>query len=144
MSAPLEENAYIIEMFDSYSKAIQRNECRNLIKKKRNKKNTCETVVSEKGQYLFEQQEFKDTYPSDSHFLKGLEGTYSCYILDERLFYAMEKLSLKVRTMLIMSFWYGMSDMEIAGCLGVTTRTIFNWRRDAFKKIRHDYERGSP
>lgn len=144
MSAPLEKNAYIIEMFDSYSKAIQRNECRNLIKKKRNKKNTRETVVSEKGQYLFEQQKYQDTYPSDSFLLKGLGDTYNCYILDERLFHAMERLSLKVRTMLIMSFWYGMSDVEIAGCLGVTTRTIFNWRRDAFKKIRHDYERGSP
>lgn len=144
MSAPLEKNAYIIEMFDSYSKAIQRNECRNLLKKKKNKKNTRETVVSERGQYLFEQQEYYDTYPSNSFFLKGMGDIYNCYILDERLFHAMERLSLKKRTMLIMSFWHGMTDVEIAGCLGVTTRTIFNWRRDAFKKIRHDYERGSP
>lgn len=144
MSAPLEKNAYIIEMFDSYSKAIQRNECRNLIKKKKAKKNTRETVMSKKGQYLFEQQEYQDTYPSDGFYLKGINDTYCCFILDERLFYAMEKLPLKVRTMLIMSFWHSMSDVEIARRLGVTTRTIFNWRKDAFKKIRHDYERGSP
>lgn len=142
MSAPLEENAFIIEMFDSYSKAIMRNECRNLTKK--NKRKNKDIVVSERGQYLFEQQEYFDAYPSDSFLLKGLGNTYSCYIKNERLFRAMEKLSLKVRTMLIMSFWYGMSDVEIAGHLDVTTRTIFNWRKDAFKKIRHDYERGSP
>lgn len=142
MSAPLEENAYIIEMYDSFSKAIMRNECRNLIKK--NRRNNKETVVSKKRQYLFELQECRDTYPSDSFYLEGLGEKYSCYIFDERLFHAMKKLSLKVRTMLIMSFWHGMSDVEIARCLGVTTRTIFNWRRDAFKKIRHDYERGSP
>lgn len=142
MSAPLEKNAYIIEMYDSYSKAIMRNECRNLIKK--NKRKNKETVMSEKGQYLFEQQEYRDSYPSDSFYLEGMGETYNCYIQDERLFHAMEKLSRKVRTMLIMSFWYGMSDVEIARCLRVTTRTVFNWRRDAFKKIRHDYERGSP
>lgn len=142
MSAPLEANTFIIEMFDSYSKAIMRNECRNLIKK--NKRKNKETVVSERGQYLFEQQEYHDTYLSDSFLLKGLGDTYSCYIKDERLYQAMKKLSLKVRSMLIMSYWHGMSDVEIAKRLGVTTRTIFNWRKDAFKKIRHHYERGSP
>lgn len=142
MSAPSKKDAYIIEMYDSYSKAIMRNECRNLIKK--NKRNMKETVMPERGLYLFEQQEFKDTYPSDSFFLKGMEDNYNCYIVDEKLFYAMEKLSLKMRTMLIMSFWHEMNDAEIALCLGVTTRTIFNWRKLAFKKIRDNYERGSP
>lgn len=142
MSAPLENNTYLIEMYDSFSKTVMRNECRNLIKKK--SRNNKETVVSKKRQYLLELQECWDTYPSDSFYLEGIGEKYSCYILNERLFHAMEKLSPKVRTMLIMSFWHGMSDIEIARSLDVTTRTIFNWRRDAFKKIRNDYERGSP
>lgn len=142
MSAPLRENAYLIEMFDSYSKAIMKNYLLDLLRKGKN--NYKEIVVSEKAQYLFEQQECVDTYPSDSFFLEGVEKAYYCNIMDARLYHAMENLSLKKRTMLIMSFWYDMSDVEIASYFEVSTRTIYNWRKDVFKKIRDHYERGSP
>lgn len=145
MSAPLienTENAYLIEMFDSYSKVIFKNELLDLLRKR--KKEYKETVVPEKAQYLFEQQKHVDTYPSDSFYLEGMEEKYHCNIYDARLYSAMEALSLKKRTTLIMNFWYGLTDVEIAGYFGVSTRTIYNWRRDAFKRIRYHYERGSP
>lgn len=144
MSAPLNlnKNAYLIEMFDSYSKKIQRNELRDLLRKGKN--NHREITVPEKAQYLFEQQGCVDTYPSNSFSLEGIEKRYSCYIQDEKLYHAINKLSIKKQTMLIMDYWFGMTDVEIAGYFGVTTRTIFNWRGDAFKIIRQNYERGSP
>ena len=144
MSAPLNlnEDAYLIEMFDSYSKTIFHNALVDLLRK--NKNDQREIVASERVQYLFDLQGCEDAYPSDSFYLEGTEAIYSCRIWNERLYHAMKKLSKKKRTMLIMSYWYGMTDVEIAKYFGVTTRTIFNWRADAFKKIRHNYERGSP
>ncbi|MEF9839335.1 MAG: sigma-70 family RNA polymerase sigma factor [Lachnospiraceae bacterium] len=145
MSAPLKgnaENAYLIEMFDSFSKVVFKNELLDLLRKRKN--DYKETVVSEKAQYIFEQQEYVDTYPSDSFYLEGMEEMYHCNICDASLYFAMKALSPKKRTTLIMNFWYGMTDVEVARYFGVSTRTIYNWRRDAFKRIRYHYERGSP
>lgn len=144
MSAPLVKNTYVylIEMFDSYSKAIMRNQCRDLLRKEKNRR--LDVVVSENAQYIFEQQGYQDTYPSDSFLLTGIGSMYVCFIEDERLYNALRHLNPEKRTMLIMSYWYGMSDIEIAKYLNVTSRTIFNWRKDVFRRIRNDYERGSP
>ncbi|SHK43165.1 sigma-70 family RNA polymerase sigma factor [Hespellia stercorisuis] len=145
MSAPLSENTentYLIEMFDSFSKVVLKNELLDLLRKRKN--DYKESVASEKTQYLFEQQEYVDTYPSDSFYLEGIEKTYHCNIYDARLYYAMKELPLKKRTMLIMNYWYGLTDVEIARYFEVSTKTIYNWRRNAFKRIRYHYERGSP
>lgn len=140
MSAPLNSDVNLIEMFDSYSKAIIRNKFYDLL---RMNKNSDLELKSEKIQYLFEQQGYEDKYPSDSFSLEGIGG-YRCSIKDERLYQAMSTLSVTKRTMLIMHYWYTMTDVEVARYFGVTTRTIFNWRKNAFKVIRQHYERGSP
>lgn len=57
------------------------------------------------------------------------------------VYYAMLKLSETQREVLILDFWYGYTDIEIAAQFSVTPRTIYNWRQKAFAAIRKYYER---
>lgn len=64
-----------------------------------------------------------------------------CVITSEWLYDAMLELPDKQREVLILDFWYGYTDIEIASHFHVTPRTIYNWRKKAFAAIRHHYER---
>ena len=92
-------------------------------------------------QYLFEMQIQEDIYPSEYLILKG--ANYICVITSEQLYNAMLELPEKQREVLILDFWYGYTDIEIASYFCVTSRTIRNWRKKAFTAIRHYYERGT-
>ena len=54
---------------------------------------------------------------------------------------AIGRLPEKQRAVLILDFWYGYTDIEIAARLHVTPRTIYNWRQKAYAAIRYYYER---
>lgn len=138
MSAPLRDKDCIIAIFDSYAKTVMRNECRDAVEQEKNKRKK-EQAGTEKMQYLFELQIHEDIYPSEHLVLQG--KNYTCVVTDERLYNAMLKLPEAQREVLILDFWYGYTDIEIAALLHVTPRTIYNWRQKAFAAIRYDYER---
>lgn len=140
MSAPLKDNKCIVAIFDSYAKTVMRNECRNAADEEKRKQKR-EDVGTEKMQYLFEMQIQEDIYPSEHLVLKS--ANYICVITSEHLYNAMLELSEKQREVLILDFWYGYTDVEIASHFRVTSRTIRNWRKKAFTAIRCYYERGS-
>lgn len=140
MSAPLNDNKCIIAIFDSYAKTVMRNECRNAADEEKRKRKR-EDVGTERMQYLFEMQIQEDIYPSEHLILKG--ANYICVITSEQLYNAMLELPEKQREVLILDFWYGYTDIEIASYFCVTSRTIRNWRKKAFTAIRHYYERGT-
>ena len=103
-----------------------------------------EQAVTEKLQYLFETQVQDDVYPSEHLVLQG--KSHICVITSEWLYNAMQKLSetqreVLIQLNLILDFWYGYSDIEIAAQFAVTPRTIYNWRQKAFAAIRKYYER---
>lgn len=139
MSAPLKDNKCIVAIFDSYAKTVMRNECRNAADEEKRKRKR-EDVGTEKMQYLFEMQIQEDIYPSEHLVLKS--ANYICVITSEQLYHAMLELPEKQREVLILDFWYGYTDVEIASHFRVTSRTIRNWRKKAFTAIRRYYERG--
>lgn len=138
MSAPLKDKDCIIAIFDSYAKTVMRNECRDAVDQEKRKRKK-EQVGTEKMQYLFETQVHEDIYPSEHPVLQG--KSYTCVITNGRLYNAMLRLPEKQRAVLILDFWYGYTDTEIAARLHVTPRTIYNWRQKAYAAIRYYYER---
>ena len=98
-----------------------------------------EQAVTEKLQYLFETQMQEDVYPSEHLVLQG--KSHICVITSEWLYNAMLKLSETQREVVILDFWYGYTDIEIAAQFAVTPRTIYNWRQKAFAAIRNYHER---
>lgn len=138
MSTPLNDKEYIIAMYDSYAKTVMRNQCRNAIKSKRRRQNR-EIAGTEKVQYLFELQAHTDVYPSEHLVVCG--GTYTCVITSEKLYQAMMLLPEGHKAVIILDFWYGWTDQQIAAYLKVTVRTVYNWRQKAFRAIRNYYER---
>lgn len=83
--------------------------------------------------------EIEDVYPSE-HFILDNEK-YPCLIASDWLYDAMLELPKTQRETLILEFWYGYDDQEIAAYFHVTPRTIYNWRQKAFTAIRKYYER---
>lgn len=140
MSAPLKDNKCIVAIFDSYAKTVMRNECRNIADEEKRKRKR-EDVGTEKMQYLFGMQIQEDIYPSEHLILKS--ANYICVITSGQLYHAMLELPEKQREVLILDFWYGYTDVEIASHFRVTSRTIRNWRKKAFTAIRRYYERGT-
>lgn len=138
MSTPLNEKECIIAMYDSYAKTVMRNQCRNAVKSKR-RRQSHEIAGTEKIQYLFETQSHTDIYPSEHLVVYG--GTYTCVVTSEKLYHAMSLLPEGQRAVLILDFWYGWTDQQIAVYLKVTVRTIYNRRQRAFRFIRNYYER---
>ena len=127
MSTPLKDKDCIIAIFDSFAKTVMKNECRNAVDEEKRKRER-EQAVTEKLQYLFETQVQDDVYPSEHLVLQG--KSHICVITSETQ-----------REVLILDFWYGYSDIEIAAQFAVTPRTIYNWRQKAFAAIRKYYER---
>jgi len=137
MSTPIDHEC-IIAMYDSYAKTVMRNCCRNLIKSK-NRIEKFETVGTQKMQYLFEQESYADIYPSEVLEVSG--GDYSCIITNEKLYKAMMQLKEEDRVILILDFWHGFTDEQIARSAKIAIRTVYNRRQRAFKTIRDYYER---
>ena len=138
MSAPLSNKDCIIAIFDSFAKTVMKNECRDAVEQEKRKRQK-EQTATEKMQYLFETQVQEDVYPSEHLVLQG--KSHICVITCELLYNAMLKLTETQREVLILDFWYGYTDIEIAAQFQVTPRTIYNWRQKAFAAIRNYYER---
>lgn len=140
MSAPLKDKECIIAMYDSYAKTVMRNKCRNALKSIRRRQKH-EIVGTEKIQYLFEMQSHTDVYPLEH--LVVYEDDYTCVITSDKLYQAMMLLPDGEKAVIILEFWYGWTDRQIARHCKVTTRTVYNRRQKAFQSIRNYYERKS-
>lgn len=138
MSTPGKGKECIIAMYDSYAKTVMRNQCRNAIKSKRRRQKR-ETPGTESMQYLFKMQPHTDIYPSEH--LVIFEDTYICVITSEKLYQAMMLLKEGERAVIILDFWYGWTDQQIAEYLRISVRTVYNRRNKAFRSIRDYYER---
>ena len=114
-------------------KTVMRNEYRDAAAEKKRIQNR------EAKPDLMNVPEIEDVYPSE-HFILDNEK-YPCLIASDWLYDAMLELPKTQRETLILEFWYGYGDQEIAAYFHVTPRTIYNWRQKAFKAIRKYYER---
>ena len=130
---PFIDKSCRIKIFDCFVKTVMRNEYRDAAAEKKRIQNR------EAKPDLMNVPEIEDVYPSE-HFILDNEK-YPCLIASDWLYDAMLELPKTQRETLILEFWYGYGDQEIAAYLHVTPRTIYNWRQKAFTAIRKYYER---
>ncbi len=138
MSAPSKYEKRLIAMFDSFSKTVAKNFCRNL---KRAKANRGKHFSEEPVDYILDLLSHEDRHPSDDFVLYADE--LSCVVHSETLYKALRSLPEKQRKVLLFDFWGSFTDEEIAKRMEVTTRTVYNLRQRAFQAIRTFYEQGS-
>ena len=132
---PFIDKSCRIKIFDCFVKTVMRNEYRDAAAEKKRIQNR------EAKPDLMNVPEIEDVYPSE-HFILDNEK-YPCLIASDWLYDAMLELPKTQRETLILEFWYGYGDQEIAAYFHVTLRTIYNWRQKAFTAIRKYYERNS-
>ena len=130
---PFIDKSCRIKIFDCFVKTVMRNEYRDAAAEKKRIQNR------EAKPDLMNVPEIEDVYPSE-HFILVNEK-YPCLIASDWLYDAMLELPKTQRETLILEFWYGYGDQEIAAYFHVTPRTIYNWRQKAFTAIRKYYER---
>ena len=130
---PFIDKSCRIKIFDCFAKTVMRNEYRDAAAEKKRIQNR------EAKPDLMNVPEIEDVYPSE-HFILDNEK-YPCLIASDWLYDAMLELPKTQRETLILEFWYGYGDQEIAAYFHVTPRTIYNWRQKAFTAIRKYYER---
>ena len=130
---PFIDKSCRIKIFDCFVKTVMRNEYRDAAAEKKRIQNR------EAKPDLMNVPEIEDVYPSE-HFILDNEK-YPCLIASDWLYDAMLELPKTQRETLILEFWYGYGDQEIAAYFHVTPRTIYNWRQKAFTEIRNYYER---
>lgn len=137
MPAPSKHEKRLVAMFDSFSKTVARNFSRNL---KRARENEDRHFLEEPADHILESLSYEDVYPSDYFVLYADE--LSCVIYSETLYKAFLSLPAGQQKVLLFDFWYDWTDEEIAERMEVTTRTVHNLRKRAFKAIRAFYEQG--
>ena len=130
---PFIDKSCRIKIFDCFVKTVMRNEYRDAAAEKKRIQNR------EAKPDLMNVLEIEDVYPSE-HFILDNEK-YPCLIASDWLYDAMLELPKTQRETLILEFWYGYGDQEIAAYFHVTPRTIYNSRQKAFTAIRKYYER---
>ena len=130
---PFIDKSCRIKIFDCFVKTVMRNEYRDAAAEKKRIQNR------EAKPDLMNVPEIEDVYPLE-HFILDNEK-YPCLIASDWLYDAMLELPKTQRETLILEFWYGYGDQEIAAYFHVTPRTIYNWRQKAFTAIRKYYER---
>jgi DNA-directed RNA polymerase specialized sigma24 family protein len=108
-------------MYDSYAKTVLRNACRD-IKKSEKTRHKYEVIGTEKMQYLFESRQHTDIYPSEHILMLG--DSYVCVITSEKLYKAMMQLPKNEKAVIILDFWYGWLDQQIAKYLKISIRTV--------------------
>ena len=130
---PFIDKSCRIKIFDCFVKTVMRNEYRDAAAEKKRIQNR------DAEPDRMNVPEIEDVYPSE-HFILDNEK-YPCLIASDWLYDAMLELPKTQRETLILEFWYGYGDQEIAAYFHVTPRTIYNWRQKAFTAIRKYYER---
>ena len=130
---PFIDKSCRIKIFDCFVKTVMRNEYRDAAAEKKRIQNR------EAKPDLMNVPEIEDVYPSE-HFILDNEKD-PCLIASDWLYDAMLELPKTQRETLILEFWYGYGDQEIAAYFHVTLRTIYSWRQKAFTAIRKYYER---
>lgn len=136
MNAPSEKyKNRLVEMFDSFCKTVSRNYSRNL---KRDKESYNKHFTDEPMELLLELWGAWDEYPSlpYSFYVDG----YSCVIESETLYNALKSLPEKQRMVILLDFWQGLTNIEIAKRMEIATHTVYNLRKRAFVSIKKHYE----
>lgn len=128
-----EEEAKLEAIFDSYCKTVIRNAGRNIHKRyMRLLKN--EVLVDFASGGFLDGTTIYDDFPSDILHIeyKGKSYPVRSIALHERL----SQLPFTQLEALILKYWCGHTDQQIAGAIGVSARTVRNRRSRALNILR--------
>ena len=136
MLTPLQYEEKELAAFDSFAKSVIRNTGRNIVNAEK-RKNKEVLVDSDVDEHSF------DTYIREESFSKYVitdRNGHSCDLTDKFLYDAVLLLTEGQKEVLIMEFWYGMKQSEIATKLKITSRAVSLRKKNAFESIRKNYK----
>lgn len=130
---PIENDYYLEQTFDSFCKAVIRNESRNIHKRF---KKTAEHEISLYGLSAAEEAQLQteDSYNMEKPLFTVDEKCFS--VDDERLATALAFLTPQRRDVILLSFFLGYSDAQIGRKLNISPDTISYRKSIALKKLR--------
>lgn len=119
--------------FDSLCRKVLREESRNIEKQsaRRSEKEICFSALSEAELNTLYKM---DDYPSNHTCFDVLD--YRIVVKDERLAEALAALSAEKRGILLLTYFLGMNDREIAEALSLVTRTVQRRRTKSIEELR--------
>jgi RNA polymerase sigma factor (sigma-70 family) len=128
-----EEEAKLEAIFDSYCKTVIRNAGRNIRKRYMRLLNNEVLVDFSSGGFL-DETTINDDFPSDILYIEFKEKYYpvKSILLHERL----SQLPSTQLEILILKYWCGQTDQQIADAIGISARTVRNRRSRALNTLR--------
>lgn len=125
--------------FDSFCRKVLREKSRDIERqrKRRAEKEVCFSAISEQQLAQFY---VLDEYPSENTYFGVLD--YRIAIKDERLADAIASLPGEKRDILLLSYFLGMNDREIADVMKIIKRTVQRRRVSSIQGIRSRLEAG--
>ena len=130
------EKALRVLLFDSFCRTVLRNAIRNYCKQN-TRLQKAEFLTDNPASFCNIEESSTDEYNSEHFFIK-FKG--SAYALDnESLCKAMQELPERELGVLILGYWCGKTDRQIAHEYGVSDRTVRNLRNRAFRAIRRKF-----
>ena len=123
--------------FDSFCKKILREEGRNYIKEM-SRRSDKEVNLSGLSEEQLPQLNATDIYPSDFYHFE-VQG-YPVYVSDDRLAAALSTLTDEKRDILLLSFFFDLTDKEIADKLNMVQRTVQRRRASSLEEMKKRME----
>ena len=131
------EKAAVCAMFDAFCKEVLRNAVKDYKKKLRFVEKN-EFVTADPEKYISADCSAEDHYASD-HIYITYRG-YDYPLDNDILRKGLERLPPSQLGVLLLTFWRGLKDAQIAEQFGVTTRTVRNRRSRALTNLRRWYK----
>jgi len=136
MKSPSSEH-FLPQAFDCYMKMTIKGAARNHYKKSK-KRSEREALFSELTNGELDDLAVFDEYFMDEDLFEVMGLTVS--VNHPELAEAISKLSDKKREVILLYYFFHLSDIEVAGVLGIPIGTVYTRRKDALEKLRKTLE----
>lgn len=130
------EKSLRVLLFDSFCRTVLRNAIRNYCKQNSRLQNA-EFLTDNPASFYKTEESSADEYNCEHFFVKFKGGAYA--LDNESLCNAMQDLPERELGVLILGYWCGKTDRQIAHEYGVSDRTVRNLRNRAFRAIRRKF-----
>ena len=127
----------IEKQFDHFCKVVLKNEKKDICKHNKY------LLVNEKAFSELTYDELNQLYSLDDYSdicFRIIVLGFEISIEDERLFKAIKALPEKRKTIILLSYWLGMTDKEISRTLKLVRRTVSYMRINALKQLKQYLE----
>lgn len=135
---PHSQHEHTEHTFDYFCKQILKNE-RTDYHRKLKQQREHEILFSELPPKVLEQFSVWDKYFEDTYIFEIMG--FEVAVMDELLAEALKTLPQDRLQIIMLSYFFGMSDPEIAGCLNLIRRTVAHRRKNSLQALKKFMER---